>query len=137
MSSTEKQAYAPSNAYYDHPPAYNLSHANSYETFHSSSMNTNKNIPDNNVIIPSMTIPHYQLRTSPGIIQCPFCLVISKTITKHRTGLLSWLVCGLGTLSTGIVFAPCFSLALCADGLGDVEHRCGACKQVVFRYDRI
>lgn len=86
---------------------------------------------------PLTTTQTQSLRASAAVIQCPYCNSIGLTLTEHQAGLLSWLICCVGTVTTMGLCCPCASCALCADFSTDVEHRCSTCGQLVHTYKRL
>eukprot|EP00727_Mastigamoeba_balamuthi_P002616 m51a1_g12351 putative lipopolysaccharide-induced tumor necrosis factor-alpha factor homolog (145) ;mRNA; f:541876-542464 len=77
----------------------------------------------------------FVFREMPVKIRCQFCSAVVVTLTKHRSGLLVWMVAG-GMCIVGLVFGCCL-IPFCIKDLKDVHHECPSCRRTVGVYHRI
>ncbi|XP_015799281.2 lipopolysaccharide-induced tumor necrosis factor-alpha factor homolog [Nothobranchius furzeri] len=65
----------------------------------------------------------------PGKMLCPHCQTTVVTVTKHKPGLLTWIICG----SLGIIGCwPFCLIPFCVPDCQDVEHHCPTCQNVLW-----
>ncbi|XP_070684507.1 lipopolysaccharide-induced tumor necrosis factor-alpha factor homolog [Pempheris klunzingeri] len=70
----------------------------------------------------------------PGQMKCPRCQNTVVTTIKHKTGLYTWMVCGIVGL---FLLWPCCLLPFCIASCKDVEHSCPVCQNVLHIYRRM
>ena len=74
-------------------------------------------------------------KTSPVLLQCPFCSRVVTTETNYQAGWLTWVTCWLCMFAGGV--AGCCLVPFCIGSFQDVRHVCPQCRQTVAVYTRI
>lgn len=86
-----------------------------------------------------ITIP-ISVGSSPTRLRCPNCQADVITQINHKSGCMTWALCG-SICAIGL-FAPCawFGCQLipfCIDSCKDVQHNCSNCKAYIATFDRM